>query len=281
MASTTLLSPGDGPTITYASPHDPWFKRAVIGVLEFLSGRPRIQRLNRVIQQTPLEPLEIWSFALQQLRIQAEYDPVQLAKIPTTGPLVVIANHPFGVADGLMLGELMAKVRPDFYILVHEVLCRQDKRLTRHMLPVDFRETSEAMQINLQTRQTAQDHLKAGGAIAIFPAGGVATSPGGRGKAEDLEWKRFTAKLIQVARATVVPVYFAGQNSRLFQWVSQVSQLLRYAMLLHEVRNKMDKVFPVQIGEPIAYAELQPYKDRQALLDWLKEKTFALASLSK
>ena len=77
--------------------------------------------------------------------------------------------------------------------------------------------------------------------MVIFPAGGVSTSPNGLGRADDLEWKRFTAKVIQMAEATVVPVFVHGQNSRLFQLISQVSQTLRYGMLLNEVRNKMGR----------------------------------------
>lgn len=263
--------------LTYASPHDPLLKRLLIMGLEYSSGRLKIERLYRDIQAAELTPREIWSYALRLMEIGIDCDPEMLASVPKEGPLLIIANHPFGVVDGLIMGEIMARVRDDFYVLVNEILIRQDKRLAKHMLPIDFRETKEALQINIQTRKTSLEHLKAGGSLAIFPGGGVATAPKVFGKAEEFEWKRFTAKLIQQTKANVLPLYFHGQNSPLFHLASQLSQTLRYAMLLHEVRNKMGQAVKVEIGECIPYEAIAPIKNRQKLLDHLYEQTFALA----
>ena len=115
------------------------------------------------------------------------------------------------------------------------------------------------------------------GTVVIFPGGGVSTAQRWFGPALDLEWKRFTAKLVQTTRATVVPIFFHGQNSRLFQIVSQFSLTLRLALLLKEVKNKMGLTIDVTIGSPIPYRELEHIKDRQELLDTLRMITYNLA----
>jgi putative hemolysin len=218
----------------------------------------------------------VWEAALSKLKIRLDYNAADLIRIPNKGPLIVVANHPFGVVDGLILGYLVSRVRSKFTVLVNEVLCKE-KLFASYLLPIDFRETRAAMQTNIETRRQALTRLQAGEALAIFPAGGVATTDGWRGKATDLEWKRFVAKLIQVTRATIVPIYVHGQNSRLFQAVSQFSQTLRIGLLLHEVRNKMGRQIKVSIGEPIAYEAISGLRDRQVLLTYLRDVTYGLA----
>ena len=262
--------------LTYVSPHDGFLKKSLIHLLELCSGKPMLQRKYQILQNTELEPRDVWKGALDHLNMHMDYSQEQLEKIPKTGPLVVISNHPFGIVDGLIVGHMVTRVRDDFLVLVNEVLLRQDKRLNRYLLPIDFRENKAALKNNLATRQHATAYLKDGGALIIFPAGGISTSPRGFGKAVDLEWKRFTAKVIQQAKATVVPFFVHGQNSRLFQLVSQVSLTLRLGLLLHETRNKMGDTVRIDIGAPISFDNLAAYKDRQKLIEYLREVTYAL-----
>lgn len=263
--------------LSYVSPEDPRWKRTIIDILERMTGRPKITRLYREIQSTPLAPCDIWAEALKKLQVKIEFDQQKLDSIPAGVPLVFIANHPFGVIDGIILGHLLSKVRDEFKVLVNAVLCKQDERLNSFLLPIDFNEDKNAIRSNIATRQEAQNRLMAGGAIGIFPSGGVATATKIWGKAEDLEWKRFTAKLIQLAKPMVVPIYFHGQNSRLFQLASYINPAFRLGLLLFEVRNKMGKTIKIEIGSPISFDKLSHIKDRQLLLDHLKDLTFGLA----
>ena len=263
--------------LTYASPDDPLTKRLVIEAIERATGRPKLERLYREVQTIASSPVDIWDTVLAKLAIRLDYDEQQLAKIPKLGPLVFIANHPFGVVDGLILGTLLSRVRSEFFVLVNEVLCR-DETMNEFLLPIDFRETREAMRTNIATKQETLRRLHEGQALGIFPAGGVSTAPRKFWKAaEDLEWKRFVAKVIQQTEATVVPIYVHGRNSRLFQMASQVSLSLRLSLLLNEVRNKIGREISLSIGDPIAYQQIAHLKDRQALLDHLREVTFGLA----
>ena len=259
--------------LTYASPDDPLLKKVVINAVELATGRRRLERYYHEIQH--LAPEQLWGAVLEKLEVQLDFDQAKLALTPGEGPVVFVANHPFGVLDGLILGYLVSLVRPNFFFIVNEVLTR-DNPLEKFMLPIDFRETAAAARTNILTRQLAAERLKAGEALAIFPSGGVATSPKFWKPAQDLEWKRFVAKLIQLTKATVVPLYFHGRNSQLFQIASHINQSLRLSLLLNEIRNKIGTTIDINIGSPIPYHTLAG-KGRQELLDYLKDVTMALA----
>ena len=162
--------------LTYARFDDSLTKRLIINTIELATGRPKLDKVYNEIREMGIPPIKIWETAIEKLNINLIFDQNQLNKVPENQPVVFIANHPFGVIDGLILGYLVAQVRDQFVILVNEVLCKEPL-FEPFFLPIDFRENKEATQINIATRRKTMDRLKAGEALAIFPAGGVATSP--------------------------------------------------------------------------------------------------------
>jgi putative hemolysin len=148
-----------------------------------------------------------------------------------------------------------------------------------YVLPIDFSDNPEARAMNVRSRAAARAQLERGGAVVVFPAGGVSTAPDrlGRLPAVDAPWQPFVAQLVQRAKATVVPIWFGGQNSRLFQIASHVSLTLRLSLLFHEVKTRIGASLPVAIGAPIPYPEIAAIRDRQALADLLMARTYALA----
>lgn len=263
--------------ISYASPEDPFLKRIIINSIELSTGRRRIEKAYQSLKALQLEDASVWSKVFPLLDISLEYNKTSLVQIPRTGPVVLIANHPYGVADGMALGHVLAQRREDFLLLVNEVLCRE-KVLGKYFLPIDFREDKKALRTNIETRKKAIAHLKKGGAIGIFPAGGVSTTPRLFSKtAVDLDWKKFVNKLVQVSQSDVVPVYFKGQNSRAFQVASHIHPNIRLALLLNEIDRKRGKSLEFVLGNMIPFEQLSALH-RDELLPFLKERTFALAS---
>ncbi|MEW5958075.1 MAG: lysophospholipid acyltransferase family protein [Chloroflexota bacterium] len=262
--------------LTYVSPNDPPLKSVMIRSIERLTGQRKLEQLYTKVVDDRRDKTSFWAAALEQLQLNVEYDEAQLAKVPRCRPVVFIANHPYGVLDGIIICHLAARTRQRFKILINRALC-QEEQVAPYFLPIDFSETEEAVRINLDTKRRALEILRRRGAIVIFPAGGISTSKGPLGQAIDLEWKLFAAKLIQMTRATVVPIYFHGQNSRIFQIVSQFSLTLRLSLIIHEVTNKIGKTIRVTIGDPIPYESIANIKGRKELTDYLRQVTYDLS----
>jgi putative hemolysin len=263
---------------SYAVPTDPPVKRKLIRLVEKATGQPVLKRLYLDNQRSPRPSESFWAAAVRSLALNVIYDEAALALAPRNGPVVFVANHPYGVLDGIVISWLVEKVRPDFLVLTNAVLMRAEE-VRDYVLPIDFSDNPDARGMNVRSRAAARAQLEKGGAVVVFPAGGVSTAPDrlGRLPAVDAPWQPFVAQLVQRAKATVVPIWFGGQNSRLFQIASHVSLTLRVSLLFHEVKARIGASLPVAIGAPIAYAEIADIRDRQAMADLLMARTYALA----
>ena len=259
---------------TYAFPNDAHWRRGLIRCIEHLTGKPRLWRLYQAYREDSAAA-DFFYEAVSRLELEVQANVSGLDAMPTRGPLIVVANHPFGVIDGLVLGYLVSRRRTDFRILVHSALYRVPEARP-YLLPIDFAESREALRTNLESRRAALEDLAEERCIVIFPGGGIATAPNPLGQATDLEWKTFIARMVHEAQATVVPVYFEGQTSRLFQCASHVSMDLRASLLCREAVKQIGGEVRAHIGEPIAYERLAHITDRRALTEHLRRATYAL-----
>lgn len=262
---------------SYSSPDQPRLQQAVIRTIEFVGGQRRLRRLYEAQRVGRLPGEGFFDAAIRLLALDVACDRRALAAVPAEGPVVFVANHPYGVLDGIVLAALTLAVRPDTRILANEVLYRVPETRA-HLLPVDFASTPAAVATNLASRRMAQAWLARGRAIGIFPGGGVATTERALSRPVlDLPWHPFVAKLVQGSRATVVPVHFSGHNSRLFQLASHVSLTLRLSLLFHETARRIGTRMDVAVGAPIPFAELSGAASRAALVDALRCRTYALS----
>lgn len=266
----------DLPRISYVTEGEPALTRLTIAAVERLSGQRKLQALYDSLAHLELTGVEFWGRALQALNIGIDVRQGSFACLRDAGPTVVVANHPFGVVDGLALCHLTAQERPDFKVILHKVLC-QDRRVSDHVLPIDFDPGREAIRNNVRSKRAAQAALEAGGTVVIFPAGGVANAEPFKRTAIDHDWKPLTTRLIESAEASVLPVYFHGQNSMLFQLSSWINPALRTGLLLNEVRNKVGKDVSLEVGKLIPHSELASLGSRDHTSDYLREAVYRLA----
>lgn len=236
---------------TYSRPSQSVARRSLIRAVEWLSGRARLERLYRgwVARRDPGET--IFAAGLRLLDVVAEVGAGDLARIPRAGGLLVLCNHPFGIIDGLLIGDLIGRLRGDVKIMTHSLLC-QPPEAQDLLLPVDFGPGPEARQTSLMTRRRAQDWLAAGHAVVIFPAGSVSTSVRPwSGPAVDAEWHPFITRLAGLPGVATLPVFVHGQNSRLFQIASHYSYPLRVALIFRETRAWAGRRVRVSVGDPV------------------------------
>lgn len=254
--------PYDKRKLSYANTFtNPW-KANTIRAMEWMTGKiPLLRLVRRFERMGPAEGQAFWGQALGLMNIQVETPPEQIARIPKEGPVIVVANHPHGLVDGMVLAELIGRVRTDYKILTRSLLTGVTE-IEEFMIPVPFPHEEDAREQSLEMRSRAMAHLKKGGVIALFPSGVVASSDSFFGPAIERTWNPFTANLIQRSGATVVPIFFPGQNSRAYQIATQISATLRQGLLIHEVIQACGKPQAPVIGEPIKSEAIEAFAGR-------------------
>ena len=265
---------------TYAHPGQSLFRRSLIRAIETLTGQPKFRRLYLDWAWGDSQPgVPVFSAALRQLQITPRIaaGSEHLKAVPATGGLLLVANHPFGVVDGLTIGYLGIQLRGNVRILTNSLLCRVPE-VDPFLLPVDFSGTPEARRLTAETRRKAAALLQAGQVVAIFPAGGVATANKPlSGRAVDAPWHPFIGRLATIPGVTTLPVHFVGQNSRLFQIASHTSYPLRVALIFHETRRRMGRPVDLRIGAPVPAQDLAAL-DRDLVAADLRRRCMALAA---
>lgn len=264
--------------ISYATSARTLSGRTMIRAVENATGRLGLIRRANGYEKDVAAGLDFWDVMVTRYGLELEVMRGSLANIPREGPLVVVANHPYGILDGLMMGHILSRTRGDFRIMAHSVF-RKAEEINRIILPISFDETKEAQKLNIATRKTALNYLADGGAIGIFPGGTVSTSARLFSGALDPAWRSFTAKMVSRSGAAVVPIYFEGVNSRLFQLASRVHANLRQSLLINEFRRRVDAPVRIAIGEPLDQAQLRAHASQpKAMMDFLRKSTYELSN---
>ena len=251
--------------------------KTVIKLMENTTGRLRLIKRARGYEQEVANGRDFWQVMVERYGLSLDIVAGDLSKIPTSGPLIMIANHPYGILDGLMMGHILSSVRGDFRILANTVF-RKSADLQRVVLPISFDETKDAVRENLATRKNALAYLADGGAIGVFPGGTVSTAATPFAQPMDPGWRSFTARMISKSNATVLPVYFEGQTSRMFQLASNLHNTLRMGLLIKEFKKRIDTPVRVVVGDPITQEDLTEFStDSRAMMDFLRKKTYELS----
>lgn len=272
-------TPYDRKKLSYANTFTNPVQRNAIKTLELLTGKLLLLRKVRQFEKMGIPVGQpFWKQALDILGINLLTKQSEITKIPKKGSLVITANHPHGLVDGMVLAELIGQVRTDYKILTRSLLTGV-KQIDQFMIPVPFDHEENALKKSLAMRKNAMDHLEKGGVIVIFPSGKVASSESMFGNVVEGDWNPFTAKLIQKSGANVLPIFFPGSNSRIYQIANQISATLRQGLLIYEVVHAMNKPQRPLVGSLIKQDEISPWKsDPRGFMRWLRKQTLTLGS---
>jgi putative hemolysin len=237
-------------------------------------ARELYQRTRTAPQGFRLEAL------LAEMKINLEVQPADLERIPVKGPLVAVANHPFGVLDGAALAVLLSRVRPDTRILTNSLL-ESIPELHEHCIFVDPFRTPSSAERNVKPLKQALEWLRGGGALAVFPAGEVSQWNVREAQVTDPAWSTVAARLARKTGASALPVYFCGHNSAAFQVLGLINPKLRTLFLLQEFLQHRGKNVQIRIGKAIPSELIANLDSDEEAIEYLRLRTYLLSYRGK
>lgn len=245
-------------------------------VIEKVSG---LSKLDAIYEKYAFsdDSFEFANEVLVQLNTRYEIERGSIGDIPKKGPLVVVANHPLGGLEGVILAALIGKVRQDVKVLANEMLSRIPQ-LARLFIGVDVFETKSSRSTNTRAVKEAHRHLSEGGVLIVFPAGEVSSWQSGQNQITDKDWSKSIGGFVRRSQAQVLPLFIDGANSRLFYQAGRVHPLLRTLLLPRELINKSGKTITVSLGDVIEAKELNKLDNDKCIADYLRLNTYLLNS---
>lgn len=255
----------------------PWQKAIYGGIGGAVESFLGIDTLNRTYARTinRAEGRNFFEKALREINVQYLISEEDRARIPTSGPLVVVANHPLGALEGVVLGALLLSVRSDVKLLVNYLLNHM-QAMRPWNIAVDPFGGLDAARSNIGPIKECLRWLKQGGVIATFPSGTVSHFHVSKGAITDPDWNANIAALARHSKATVLPVYFPGRNGLLFQIAGLLHPRMRTMLLPRELCKRYGTNLPVRIGRPIPPSKLKEFADDREAIDYLRLKTYIL-----
>lgn len=264
-----LVHPGELAKASHMRPGDPR-----ITLLTEVSGLKKLERFYGELED--LRDLEFVAGVLKGLELELDVDPADLANVPKEGPLIFVANHPYGAVDGLALVHVLGRVRPDLKVMAN-FLMQQLEPLRDRFIGVNPFDQLTSLS-SYQGMRQAMAHVKNGHALGIFPAGEVSSWRTELKAVADPRWKTPVIKLAQHLEAPVVPVWFDGANSFIFQMLGMIHPNLRTLALPNEMLRMRGRSVRMRIGRPIPPKDIAAFSSTEQLGRFLRAKTYALGS---
>ena len=257
----------------------PW-QRSVLGFAGRLAEPVfRINRLNehyrRLLEVRRFSENGFFDQGLQVLGVHYSVSDADLRRIPETGPVFLVANHPYGGVDGLVFGSILDRVRPEGKFLANYLLARVENMGGRCFYVDPFGGT-QSSRANFKGMKDSLRWLKDGHALATFPSGTVSYLKWGSRRVSDPTWAENLAPVILKSGATVVPMYFHGQNSAFFQAAGLLHPRLRTALLPREMLRAKHSEIKVRVGNPISAKRLEHFRSHREMMDFLRLRTYIL-----
>jgi putative hemolysin len=252
----------------------------LLRAMERMLGRLlSIDHVNRLYQEVreSAAPETFIEAVLARLEMMVDIDGAGLAAVPRSGGVMVVANHPFGLADPLLMLHLLRNQRPDLKILGNQML-QQAPESEPYLIPVDPFESSRSAMRNLVPLRQAINWLADGHLLGMFPAGEVAALSMRRWGVREKAWNVNTGRILQRTQATALPIYFHGGNSAMFHLAGLLHPLLRTALLPKELLRKQRTRLRVTIGEPLPWEDMADMGNARELTGYLHFKTESLGS---
>lgn len=243
---------------------------------KFLMYILRFDRLNKVYRKVVgKQGIEFIDELIKTLEFNIEFDTSELKKIPKEGPLIVVANHPLGGFDGLLLIKYLSMVRSDVKVLA-SFLLKKVEPVSEYFLSESLADLSSESDDFVGAKEAAE-HLKQNGVLCLFPAIDINTKET-FDDITDKVWQYPVVNFIKKAEVPVVPVLFQGSNSRLLQLAARIHPALKQARLPSEILSKRNKNIKIRFGGAIPVQEQAAFTDTYQFGRFLRARVYSMQS---
>ena len=252
-------------------------------VINSILGLRKLDQMYNRIQQAGApfaSPDEFLKVALQQMNISYDLAVGSLDRIPKTGPLVVVANHPFGGIEACILLRILTSIRQDIRFMANFLLGKLQETKD-FCIFVDPFGGDRASRRNLQPLRESIDWVQQGGVLCVFPSGTVSHFHWPQREITDPPWSPSVSRVVRRSGAPVIPVFFPGSNGLFFQGMGLIHPILRTALLARELGNKCNKTFEVRIGNLVPFAKLTRFHTDEELITYLRLRTYILGNRNR